>query len=149
MSGFKEIKVNVRKTVPVSWNKDEKGKDIKSEPIEFKTEWEEYGFNLYQISYWRGFVGKDENGVSGVFTQMYLAGNPKGIILYCKKEDFEQAIAEQTVGDQLASEKYRTVLATIFTDWLEQKELEDKRASEEEHKRVLKLQEENKSTEAK
>ena len=149
MSGFKEIKVKVRKTIPIAWREDEKGKAIKSEPIDFEVKWDEYGFNLFQISYWRGFVGKDENGVSGVFTQMFLAGNPKGIILYCKKEDFEQAIAEQTVGDQLASEKYRTVLATIFTDWLEQKELEDKRASEEEHKRVLELQENKESTEEK
>lgn len=142
MGGFKKITVKVRKSIPTEWNKDDKGKDIKKEPITFKTVWDEYGFNLYQLNHWRGFTGQDEQGTPGIFTIIYLNGNQKGLTLGINRENFEKAIAEQTAGDDAAQQKFQVMLAEIFTMMHNIREAEDKRARLEQHDADLIAQEE-------
>jgi len=142
MGGFKKIKVKVRKSIPTEWNKDDKGKDIKNEPIKFNTIWDEYGFNLYQLNHWRGFTGQDEHGTPGIFTIIYLNGNQKGLTLGINRESFEKAIAEQTADDNEAQQKFQIMLAEIFTMMHDIREAEDKRARAEQHELDLTKEEE-------
>lgn len=142
MGGFKKITVKVRKNIPTEWNKDNKGNDLKKEPIAFETKWEDYGFNLYQLNHWRGYTGQDENGKPGIFTVIYMNGNPKGLTLGINRESFEAAIAEQTAGDKEAEQKFQIMLAELFTMMNDIRESEDKRARKAQHDADLIAQEE-------
>lgn len=95
MAGFKQINLEVKKRTPVEWDKA-------GAPTKWKTEIEEYGFNLYDISYWRGqTIIIEEDGKKDRVerkTRLYLKGNPKGMELNIPKEEFEAFLKEQ-VGD--------------------------------------------------
>jgi hypothetical protein len=90
---FKKINIEVSKRIPVEWEDQEK-----KNPTKFRTETEEYGFNVYGISYWKGITtgeGKDFQRK----TMLYLTGNPKAITLNIARESFEKQLEEQTKGD--------------------------------------------------
>jgi len=107
---FKKIIIEVSKQVPVKWDDAEKRK-----PIKFEKQIEEYGFNVHQISYWKGITigeGKDFQRK----TMLYLTGNPKAITLNVDRESFEKQLEKQTAGDNDAIMHLATMVANRITE---------------------------------
>ena len=107
---FKKITIEVSKQVPVEWSSSDKSK-----PIKFEKQIEEYGFNVQQISYWKGITigeGKEFQRL----TMLYLNGNPKAIRLNISRESFEQQLEKQTAGDNDAIMHLANMVANRITE---------------------------------
>lgn len=107
---FKKIIIEVSKQVPIKWSDTERRK-----PIKFRKDLEEYGFNVHQISYWKGIT----TGVGKEFqrkTMLYLTGNPKAITLNVDRESFEKQLEKQTEGDNEALMHLATMVANRITE---------------------------------
>lgn len=105
---FKKIVIEVSKRIPIEWDKEGKS------PIKFRTEIEEYGFNVHAISYWKGITSGEGKEYQRK-TMLYLTGNPKAITLNIARELFEKQLEEQTKGDNDALMH----LATLVSNRLE------------------------------
>lgn len=82
--GFIPVTLKVRKMIPEKLRKP-------GEPI---FTWEEQGFNMSNFNNWRQYMDDDETGSANFFTIVYMVGNPKGVILPMKGEDFLKACKE-------------------------------------------------------
>lgn len=120
MSGFKKINIEIKRSVPLEFDKET------NRATKFKTSIEEVGFNLFNISYWRGETSyeEDQNGnllKTNKNTFLYFQGNPKALCLNMSKEDFEKQL-EKEVGDDKEAINH---LATKIVEKIDDAQKED------------------------
>jgi len=86
--GYIPVTLTVKKHLP-------KGNHEKDEPGYV---WEEFGFNLCNMSTWKPYTGEDDAGKPMLMTMLYMEGNPKGIVLQLNGEAFlkkcKEAVSE-------------------------------------------------------
>jgi hypothetical protein len=87
MEGFIPVKLKVRKFIPEDLRK--KGDD------EYK--WEDFEFNLCNMSHWKPYVSEDAEGKPMLFTHLYMRGNKQGLVLELNGEGFLKACKEAVI----------------------------------------------------
>jgi hypothetical protein len=84
MESWIPVKLKVRKFVPVEKRN--------SDGDEYK--WEEFEFNLSNMSHWKPYTNEDEQGKPMLYTMLYMKGAPKGMVLELNGESFLRACKE-------------------------------------------------------
>jgi len=98
MGGYKKVVFEVTQKIPVEWSDKEK-----KNPIRFNTKLDEYGFNVYNFSYWKGETlmveSENKKDVISRTTMLYLTGNKKAIKIPLSREEFERQLELQVGND--------------------------------------------------